>query len=91
MHKSGYANLQYVASASFLLTTYAKYMAAAKRVFYCQSLRVTSKSLRAHAKKQVNNKSHRQKPSTPHQEFHQPTNPRWTTSWAITRWACRTW
>ncbi|GJN02844.1 hypothetical protein PR202_ga20231 [Eleusine coracana subsp. coracana] len=53
MHKSGYANLQYVASATFLLTTYAKYMAVSKRVFYCHTLRVTSKSLRALAKKQV--------------------------------------
>ncbi|XP_062185398.1 endoglucanase 11-like isoform X2 [Phragmites australis] len=53
MHKSGYANLQYVTSASFLLTTYAKYMAVSKHTFSCQSLRVTSKSLRALAKKQV--------------------------------------
>ncbi|TVT98553.1 hypothetical protein EJB05_56128, partial [Eragrostis curvula] len=53
MHKSGYANLQYVASASFLLTTYAKYMAVSNRTFSCQSLPVTVKSLRALAKKQV--------------------------------------
>ncbi|PUZ47282.1 hypothetical protein GQ55_7G152500 [Panicum hallii var. hallii] len=53
MHKSGYANLQYVASASFLLATYAKYMAVSKRTFSCESLAVTPRSLRALAKKQV--------------------------------------
>jgi endoglucanase len=51
MHKSGYANLQYVASASFLLTTYAKYMAVSKRT--CTGLRVTATSLRKLAKRQV--------------------------------------
>ncbi|CAD6260784.1 unnamed protein product [Miscanthus lutarioriparius] len=53
MHKSGYANLQYVTSASFLLTTYAKYMAVTKHTFSCQSLPVTARSLRALAKQQV--------------------------------------
>jgi endoglucanase len=53
MCKSGYANLQYVASASFLLTTYAKYMAASKRTFTCTGLRVTATSLRKLAKRQV--------------------------------------
>lgn len=53
MHKSGYANLQYVTSASFLLTTYAKYMAATKHTFSCQGLAVTATSLRALAKQQV--------------------------------------
>ncbi|CAL5031891.1 unnamed protein product [Urochloa decumbens] len=53
MHKSGDANLQYVASASFLLATYAKYMAVSKHTFSCQGLAVTPKSLRALAKKQV--------------------------------------
>ncbi|CAN6228257.1 unnamed protein product [Urochloa humidicola] len=53
MHKSGDANLQYVASASFLLATYAKYMTVSKHTFSCQGLPVTPKSLRALAKKQV--------------------------------------
>ena len=53
MHRSDNVNLQYVASASFLLTTYAKYMAVSKRVFACQSLPVTYKTLRAVAKRQV--------------------------------------
>ncbi|KAL6652688.1 hypothetical protein ACP70R_011613 [Stipagrostis hirtigluma subsp. patula] len=53
MHKSGYANLQYVTSASFLLLTYAKYMAVSGRSFSCQGLAVNPKSLRALAKKQV--------------------------------------
>ncbi|WVZ85780.1 hypothetical protein U9M48_032657 [Paspalum notatum var. saurae] len=53
MHKSGYANLQYVTSASFLLTTYAKYMAVSRHTFSCQGLPVTAKTLRALAKKQV--------------------------------------
>ncbi|CAN6241645.1 unnamed protein product [Urochloa humidicola] len=53
MHKSGDANMQYVASASFLLATYAKYMTVSKHTFSCQGLPVTPKSLRALAKKQV--------------------------------------
>jgi len=53
MHKSGNANLQYVTSASFLLTTYAKYMAVTKHAFACGSLSVTARSLRALAKQQV--------------------------------------
>ncbi|KAF7001911.1 hypothetical protein CFC21_017472 [Triticum aestivum] len=53
MHRSGNANLQYVASASFLLTTYAKYMAVSNRAFSCQNLPVTHKALRALAKRQV--------------------------------------
>ncbi|KAM3387201.1 hypothetical protein ACQJBY_010194 [Aegilops geniculata] len=53
MHRSGNANLQYVASASFLLTTYAKYMAVSNRAFSCQNLPVTYKALRALAKRQV--------------------------------------
>nr|XP_051212611.1 endoglucanase 11-like [Lolium perenne] len=53
MHRSDNANLQYVASASFLLTTYAKYMAGSKRTFSCQNLPVTHKTLRALAKRQV--------------------------------------
>lgn len=43
MHKDHYTNLQYVASASFLLATYAKYMAVSKHTFSCgQSLPVTA-------------------------------------------------
>ncbi|KAF8703203.1 hypothetical protein HU200_031991 [Digitaria exilis] len=53
MHKDRYTNLQYVASASFLLATYAKYMAVSKYTFSCQSLPVTAKALRGLAKKQV--------------------------------------
>nr|CAB3484603.1 unnamed protein product [Digitaria exilis] len=53
MHKSGDANLQYVASASFLLATYAKYMAVSKHTFSCQNLPATAKTLRGLAKKQV--------------------------------------
>ena len=54
MHKSGDANLQYVASASFLLATYAKYMAVSGHTFSCQGqLAVSPKSLRALARKQV--------------------------------------
>jgi endoglucanase len=53
MHRSDKANLQYVASASFLLTTYAKYMAASKRTLSCQNVPVTYKALRKLAKRQV--------------------------------------
>jgi len=56
MHKSGYANLQYVASASFLLATYAKYMAVSRHTFSCQeglAAAVTPRSLRALARQQV--------------------------------------
>ncbi|KAF0893211.1 hypothetical protein E2562_023231 [Oryza meyeriana var. granulata] len=53
MYKSGHANLQYVTSAGFLLTTFAKYMAVSNHTFSCQSLPVTAKTLRALAKKQV--------------------------------------
>jgi endoglucanase len=53
MYKSGHANLQYVTSASFLLTTFAKYMAVSNHTFSCQSLPVTAKTLRALARKQV--------------------------------------
>uniref|UniRef100_J3LY73 Endoglucanase n=1 Tax=Oryza brachyantha TaxID=4533 RepID=J3LY73_ORYBR len=53
MYKSGHANLQYVTSASFLLATFAKYMAVSNHTFSCLSLPVTAKTLRALAKKQV--------------------------------------
>ena len=54
MHRSDDANLQYVASASFLLTTYAKYMAASKReAMSCQNVAVTYKALRALANRLV--------------------------------------
>ncbi|CAM0904526.1 unnamed protein product [Alopecurus aequalis] len=53
MHRSDDANLQYVTSASFLLTTYAKYMATSKRALSCQNTPVTYKTLRAIAKRQV--------------------------------------
>jgi hypothetical protein len=46
-------NLQYVTAATFLLTTYAKYMAATKHTFNCGSLSVTPSSLRTLAKKQA--------------------------------------
>ncbi|XP_062152016.1 endoglucanase 9-like [Alnus glutinosa] len=46
-------NLQYVTAATFLLTTYAKYMASTKHTFNCGSLSVTPSSLRTLAKKQV--------------------------------------
>ncbi|EMS60956.1 Endoglucanase 11 [Triticum urartu] len=55
MHRPGNVNMQYVASASFLLTTYAKYMATSRRrAFSCQNSRpVTHRNLRALAKRQV--------------------------------------
>ncbi|KAM3239588.1 hypothetical protein ACQJBY_053340 [Aegilops geniculata] len=55
MHRRGNVNTQYVASASFLLTTYAKYMAASRRrAFSCQNSHpVTHRALRAVAKRQV--------------------------------------
>ncbi|KAL6845796.1 hypothetical protein ACP4OV_024371 [Aristida adscensionis] len=55
MHKSGYANLQYVTSASFLLVTYAKYMAVSGRAFSCAGgpAAVTARTLRALARRQV--------------------------------------
>jgi len=46
-------NLQYVTTTTFLLTTYAKYMAAQKHTFNCGSLSVTPSTLRTLAKKQV--------------------------------------
>uniref|UniRef100_R7W352 cellulase n=1 Tax=Aegilops tauschii TaxID=37682 RepID=R7W352_AEGTA len=55
MHRRGNVNMQYVASASFLLTTYAKYMAASRRrAFSCQNSHpVTHRALRALAKRQL--------------------------------------
>lgn len=53
MYKMGSSNLQYVTSITFLLTTYSKYMAAAKHTFTCGSLVVTPNSLRTLARRQV--------------------------------------
>lgn len=53
MFKLSESNLQYVTSITFLLTTYAKYMAAAKYTFNCGNLLVTTKTLRNLAKSQV--------------------------------------
>ncbi|KAL2497535.1 Endoglucanase 3 [Abeliophyllum distichum] len=53
MYKLSASNLQYVTSITFLLTTYAKYMATAKYSFNCGNLLVTSKTLRSLAKRQV--------------------------------------
>ncbi|RAL43004.1 unnamed protein product [Cuscuta campestris] len=54
MYKMDGYNLQYVTSITFLMTTYAKYMASAKRNFQCgPSHFVNPPILRAHAKSQV--------------------------------------
>nr|CAD1842164.1 unnamed protein product [Ananas comosus var. bracteatus] len=53
MFKQSSANLQYVTSTSFLLTTYAKYMISSNHTFTCGNTLVTPKTLRALAKKQV--------------------------------------
>ncbi|GLT32976.1 hypothetical protein SLA2020_076030 [Shorea laevis] len=53
MYKLPDNNFQYVTSITFLVTTYAKYMKAAKITFNCGSLVVTPNSLLALAKKQV--------------------------------------
>jgi endoglucanase len=50
-------NLQYVTSITFLLTTYAKYMANTKHTFNCGSLSVTPNSLRTLAKKQASDQT----------------------------------
>ncbi|XP_078172584.1 endoglucanase 11-like [Carex rostrata] len=47
------ANLQYVTSISFLLTTYAKYMTSSSHTFFCQNVLITSNTLRTLAKKQI--------------------------------------
>lgn len=54
MFKLGESNLQYVTSITFLLTTYAKYMATSKHTFNCGNLLVTPKTLQRLARKQVN-------------------------------------
>lgn len=59
MHRADNANLQYAASASFLLVTYAKYMSVSNRAsFSCQNQnggqnQISARTLRALAKKQV--------------------------------------
>ncbi|KAG9129042.1 hypothetical protein Leryth_016873 [Lithospermum erythrorhizon] len=53
MYKLGQSNLQYVTSITFLVTTYAKYMAAKKHTFNCGNLLVTENTLRRLAKRQV--------------------------------------
>ncbi|KAJ1696446.1 hypothetical protein LUZ63_004958 [Rhynchospora breviuscula] len=47
------ANLQYVTSITFLLNTYAKYMASSGHTFSCQNVLIKSSTIRAFAKKQV--------------------------------------
>ncbi|KGN52647.1 endoglucanase 9 [Cucumis sativus] len=53
MFKLPESNLQYVTSITFLLTTYSKYMSAAKHTFNCGNLVVTPASLKNLAKIQV--------------------------------------
>ncbi|KAL5993265.1 hypothetical protein ACLOJK_014188 [Asimina triloba] len=53
MYKNNGSNLQYVTSAAFLLSTYAKYMKFSGRTFSCGSLEVDHALLRKHVKKQV--------------------------------------
>ncbi|KAG0557529.1 hypothetical protein KC19_11G137900 [Ceratodon purpureus] len=50
---SGQTNMQYVASAALLLTTYSKYLSSVGGVIYCGKTRVTSAQLLAYAKQQV--------------------------------------
>ncbi|GMH17355.1 hypothetical protein Nepgr_019196 [Nepenthes gracilis] len=53
IYKLSGSNLQYVTSTTFLLTTYAKYMAASRHTFSCGNVLVTSKTLRMIARRQV--------------------------------------
>ncbi|KAF6142184.1 hypothetical protein GIB67_037102 [Kingdonia uniflora] len=53
MYKLDNVNLQYVTSITFLLTTYAKYMASSRHTFTCGSTLVTPSAIRNLAKKQV--------------------------------------
>ncbi|KAM7252913.1 hypothetical protein ACFE04_025531 [Oxalis oulophora] len=53
MYKMSESNLQYVTSITFLLTTYAKYMKAAKHTFNCNGVNIYPNTLLAVAKKQV--------------------------------------
>ena len=53
MFKLPESNLQYVTSITFLLTTYSKYMSAAKHTFNCGNLVVTPATLKNLAKIQV--------------------------------------
>lgn len=47
------SNMQYVTSTSFLLVTYAKYLTTSRKVVNCGGTVITSKKLRAFAKKQA--------------------------------------
>ena len=49
----GQLNMQYVTSSSFLLTTYAKYLAAAHRTVNCGGRQVTAAQLLGAAQRQV--------------------------------------
>ncbi|KAJ8625345.1 hypothetical protein MRB53_033875 [Persea americana] len=53
MFKMGQSNLQYVASITFLLSTYSKYMAYSRHTFKCGNVLVTPSTLRGLARKQV--------------------------------------
>ncbi|KAK8949042.1 Endoglucanase 3 [Platanthera zijinensis] len=53
MFKLSSSNLQYVTSISFLISTYAKFMASTNHTFKCGNLLVSSSTLRNLAKKQV--------------------------------------
>lgn len=53
MFKLSESNLEYVTSITFLLTTYAKYMASSRHTFNCGSLLVSSNTLRSLSKRQV--------------------------------------
>ncbi|XP_019155566.1 PREDICTED: endoglucanase 3-like isoform X1 [Ipomoea nil] len=53
MYKLPEDNLQYVTTNTFLITTYAKYMAFTKQNFKCGNLLITHDTLRSLAKRQV--------------------------------------
>ncbi|KAF6142173.1 hypothetical protein GIB67_037091 [Kingdonia uniflora] len=53
IYKLTQVNLQYVTSITFLLTTYAKYMASSSRKFMCGNILITPTIIRNLAKKQV--------------------------------------
>ncbi|GAB4861182.1 Beta-glucosidase cel3A [Ancistrocladus abbreviatus] len=54
IYKLSGSNLQYVASITFLLTTYAKYMTVARHTFTCGNVVITPKTIRVVARRQVN-------------------------------------
>ncbi|CAH9073036.1 unnamed protein product, partial [Cuscuta epithymum] len=53
MYKLPEYNMQYVTSITFLMTTYAKYIASTKTLFYCGDNSITRHTLRSQAKTQV--------------------------------------